>query len=62
MWAGDQMVNYAVEDGMPSAVQGMLSGGVSGAPLWHSDIGGYTSVNALRHQLHPAAGAERPLG
>jgi len=46
MWAGDQMVNYAAEDGMASAVEGMLAGGVSGAPLWHSDIGGYTSVNA----------------
>jgi sulfoquinovosidase len=45
MWAGDQMVNYAVQDGMQSAVKGMLAGGVSGAPLWHSDIGGYTSVN-----------------
>ena len=46
MWAGDQMVNYAIEDGMANAVEGMLAGGVSGAPLWHSDIGGYTSVNA----------------
>jgi alpha-glucosidase len=46
MWAGDQMVNYAEEDGMRNAVLGMLAGGVSGAPLWHSDIGGYTSVNA----------------
>ncbi len=46
MWAGDQMVNYAQQDGMISAVEGMLSGGVSGLPLWHSDIGGYTSVNA----------------
>ncbi|MFN8126473.1 MAG: alpha-glucosidase [Candidatus Nanopelagicales bacterium] len=44
-WAGDQMVNYAPEDGMRNAVKGMLAGGVSGAPLWHSDIGGYTSVN-----------------
>lgn len=44
-WAGDQMVNYANEDGMRNAVKGMLAGGVSGAPLWHSDIGGYTSVN-----------------
>ncbi len=46
MWAGDQLVNYAQQDGMISAVEGMLSGGVSGLPLWHSDIGGYTSVNA----------------
>ncbi len=45
MWAGDQMVNYAVEDGLKSVIKGMLAGGVSGAPLWHSDIGGYTSVN-----------------
>ena len=47
MWAGDQMVNYAEEDGLASAVKCMLAGGVSGAPLWHSDIGGYTSVNAV---------------
>lgn len=46
MWAGDQMVNYAQQDGMPNALKGMLAGGISGAPLWHSDIGGYTSVNA----------------
>jgi alpha-glucosidase len=47
MWAGDQMVNFAEQDGMASAVYGMLSGGVSGSPLWHSDIGGYTSINAV---------------
>jgi alpha-glucosidase len=45
MWAGDQMVNYAEEDGLANAIKGMLAGGVSGAPLWHSDVGGYTSVN-----------------
>ena len=47
MWAGDQMVNFADQDGMASAIYGMLSGGVSGSPLWHSDIGGYTSINAV---------------
>ncbi len=47
MWAGDQMVNYADQDGMASAIYGMLSGGLSGSPLWHSDIGGYTSINAV---------------
>jgi alpha-glucosidase len=48
------MVNYAREDGMASAVEGMLAGGVSGAPLWHSDIGGYTSVNAgVKNFLRP---------
>ena len=45
MWAGDQMVNYADQDGLANAIKGMLAGGVSGAPLWHSDVGGYTSVN-----------------
>jgi len=54
MWAGDQMVDYAVQDGMRNAVQGMLAGGVSGAPLWHSDIGGYTSINAgVKNFLRP---------
>ena len=54
MWAGDQMVNYAQEDGMASAVQGMLAGGVSGLPLWHSDIGGYTSLNVgIENFLRP---------
>lgn len=54
MWAGDQMVNYAPEDGMRNAVLGMLAGGVSGAPLWHSDIGGYTSLNTgVQNFLRP---------
>lgn len=47
MWAGDQMVDFAPEDGLASVVLGMNSGGVSGSPLWHSDIGGYTSINAV---------------
>ena len=47
MWAGDQMVTYATEDGLASTVLGMNAGGVSGFPLWHSDIGGYTSINAV---------------
>ena len=40
----------------------MLAGGVSGAPLWHSDIGGYTSVNTgvedfMRPRTSTPAGA-----
>ena len=45
-WAGDQLVTWSREDGLASALLGMLSAGVSGWPLVHSDIGGYTSVNA----------------
>ncbi len=44
MWNGDQMVNFKDQDGLASAILGSLSGGVSGFPLWHSDIGGYTSI------------------
>ncbi len=43
MWNGDQMVNFKDQDGLASTILGSLSGGVSGFPLWHSDIGGYTS-------------------
>lgn len=47
MWAGDQMVDFSAGDGLASAIFGMLDSGVSGMPLTHSDIGGYTSINAV---------------
>lgn len=43
-WTGDQMVSWDAQDGMASALQGILSGGLSGIALNHSDAGGYTSV------------------
>ncbi len=47
-WLGDQLVTWDVHDGLRSAVVGMLSGGVSGYSLNHSDAGGYTTiVNSL---------------
>ena len=46
-WNGDQLVTYSRQDGLASALLGTLSAGVSGWPLVHSDIGGYTSVNAF---------------
>ncbi len=45
-WNGDQMVTYRAEDGMASALLGTFSAGVSGWPLVHSDVGGYTSIDA----------------
>ena len=45
-WNGDQLVTFGREDGLASALLGTLSAGLSGWPLVHSDIGGYTSVNA----------------
>ncbi|KAG9156243.1 hypothetical protein Leryth_009125 [Lithospermum erythrorhizon] len=44
-WEGDQMVSWQVNDGIKSAVVGLLNSGLSGYPLNHSDIGGYCSVN-----------------
>lgn len=48
-WTGDQLVDFGKADGLESALRGTLSGGVSGLPLMHSDVGGYTSINAFVH-------------
>ena len=45
MWLGDQNVTWQPNDGLPSALCGLLSGGFSGFSLNHSDIGGYTSIS-----------------
>ena len=44
MWAGDQMVDYTVEDGLGSVFDAYLSASYSGIPIIHSDVGGYTSI------------------
>jgi alpha-glucosidase len=43
VWTGDQTPNWGRHDGLPSALTGILSGGMSGILLNHSDIGGYTT-------------------
>jgi alpha-glucosidase len=43
-WNGDQLVNFDEYDGMKSAIKGMLSGGISGYSINHSDTGGHTSL------------------
>ncbi len=49
-WLGDQLVSWDEYDGIKSAVTGMLSGGLSGYSLEHSDIGGYTAItNPLKN-------------
>jgi alpha-glucosidase len=45
MWEGDQSVTWDEHDGLRSAITGLLSGGISGFSLNHSDIGGYTGIN-----------------
>jgi len=46
-WAGDQTVTHDGDDGMKSAIKGMLSGGFSGYSLNHSDIGGFATFAPL---------------
>jgi len=43
-WAGDQLVDWSLTDGLPSVIPAALSLGFSGSGAWHSDIGGYTTV------------------
>ncbi len=47
MWLGDQNVTWGENDGLPSALDGLLSSGFSGFSVSHSDIGGYTSISNI---------------
>jgi len=51
-WEGDQLVSWDRFDGIKSAVTGLLSGGMSGFSLNHSDIGGYTTLNNPLVRVH----------
>lgn len=44
MWTGDQHVDWSVDDGLPSVIPATLSLAMSGYPITHSDVGGYTTV------------------
>lgn len=41
LWAGDNESNFGAENGLPSVVLAGLNAGLSGIPLWTSDLGGY---------------------
>jgi alpha-glucosidase len=43
-WGGDQMVSFQEHDGIASTVVELISGGMSGISINHSDIGGYTTI------------------
>lgn len=45
-WLGDQMTSWDRWDGLHSSLIGLLSGGLSGQTLNHSDIGGYAAISA----------------
>lgn len=44
-WLGDQMVTWDAYDGLATVIIGVLSQGISGYSLTHSDIGGYTAIH-----------------
>lgn len=43
-WAGDQTPTFDRHDGLASSVTGILTGGISGMSINHSDIGGFTTL------------------
>ena len=46
-WLGDQTTTWDKNDGIKSALIGLLSSGLSGQSLNHSDIGGYAALTPL---------------
>lgn len=44
MWAGDQLVNWSMNDGLASVIPAGISLGFCGIGYFHSDIGGYTAL------------------
>ena len=44
-WVGDQLVTWDGHDGMKTVLPAMLSGGLVGNSLSHSDVGGYTMID-----------------
>jgi alpha-glucosidase (family GH31 glycosyl hydrolase) len=51
-WLGDQLVSWDEHDGIKSAITGLLSSGLSGYSLQHSDIGGYTAIDTTLLKYH----------
>ncbi|WP_239615437.1 alpha-glucosidase [Cohnella mopanensis] len=48
LWAGDQSVDWTLDDGLASVIPAALSSGIVGNGLHHSDIGGYTSLHGTK--------------
>lgn len=48
MWAGDQNVDWSLDDGLASVVPAALSAAMTGYGLHHSDVGGYTTLFGLK--------------
>jgi alpha-glucosidase len=48
LWAGDQSVDWCIEDGLASVIPAALSSGLMGNGIHHSDIGGYTTLHGMK--------------
>ncbi|CAD8121892.1 unnamed protein product [Paramecium sonneborni] len=48
MWAGDQNVDWSLDDGLASVIPAALSLGMCGHGIHHSDIGGYTTLFEMK--------------
>ena len=48
LWAGDQSVDWSMDDGLASVIPAALSSGMMGNGLHHSDIGGYTTLHGMK--------------
>ncbi len=48
LWAGDQCVEWCIDDGIASVVVAALSSGILGNCYHHSDIGGYTTLHGMK--------------
>lgn len=48
IWAGDQNVDWSLDDGLASVIPAALSLAMTGFGLHHSDIGGYTTLFEMK--------------
>lgn len=48
MWAGDQNVDWSMDDGLASVIPAALSLAMTGHGLHHSDVGGYTTLFGMK--------------
>jgi len=48
VWAGDQLVNWSMDDGLASVIPAGISLGICGIGYFHSDIGGFHTFPKIR--------------
>ncbi len=48
LWAGDQNVDFSMDDGLASVIPAALSLAMCGCGLHHSDVGGYTTLYGMK--------------